>query len=401
MRFPTIRISGPLTDRLPELRSDLLRQGYTPLSCRNLLYLASHLSRWLEEQGLGLCDLSDEQIDSFFCARRAEGYTTYLNPRGLAPIRRFLTEAGLVLVPEPKPAPPLTPLQRLLSEYEHSLVHDRGLTPVVVHRYRIEAQQLLVKTSPSGLDLSSLDGARIKRYVLENSQGASVEQTRATLTGLRSFLRFLLLRGDIAKDLRGAVPKVAGWRMASLPKYLASEQENAIVGSCDRRSTLGRRDYAVLLLLARMGLRAKEVAALSLDDVDWGEGILLVRGKGGRVDPMPLPTEVGKALVSYLRRRRKTSWRSLFLGHRAPHGPLGSAAIIAIVQRACKRAQIPPVGAHRLRHSAATTMLRRGATLEEISQVLRHRNHATTAIYAKVDHCRLRELAQKWPGGQT
>jgi site-specific recombinase XerD len=161
---------------------------------------------------------------------------------------------------------------------------------------------------------------------------------------------------------------------------------------------VGRRDYAVLLLLARLGLRAKEVAALSLEDVDWSEGILLIRGKAGREDRMPLLAEVGSALASYLRRRRKTSCRSVFLRHRAPHTPLECSAIIAIVRSACKRAQLPPVGAHRLRHSAATTMLRRGATLEEISQVLRHRHHATTAIYAKVDYCRLRELAQRWPG---
>jgi site-specific recombinase XerD len=234
---------------------------------------------------------------------------------------------------------------------------------------------------------------------MESSRESNVDQTRATLTGLRSFLRFLQLRGDIAMDLRGAVPKIAGWRMASLPKYLPSEQLNAIVESCNRRSTIGRRDYAVLLLLARMGLRAKEVAALSLDDVDWREGIMFVRGKGGREDCMPLLAEVGSALASYLRWRRKTSQRSLFLCHRAPHLPLSSGAVIAIVQRACERAQLPIVGAHRLRHSAATTRLRQGATLEEISQTLRHRHHATTAIYAKVDHCRLRELVQPWPGG--
>jgi site-specific recombinase XerD len=303
--------------------------------------------------------------------------------------------------PKPKPAPPMTPPQRLLSEYEHSLIHDRGITAPAAQNYRSEAQRLLVKTSPSGLDLATLDAAPIKGYVLESSKARTVEATRATLTGLRSFLRFLHLRGEISGDLRGAVPKVAGRRMASLPKYLTAEQVNAIVGSCDRRSTLGRRDYAILLLLARMGLRAKEVAALSLDDLDWNESVLLVRGKGGRVDPMPLSDEVGSALASYLRRRRKTTWRAIFLGHRAPHGPLGSGAVIAIVRRACSRAQIPPVGAHRLRHSAATTMLRRGATLEEISQVLRHRNHMTTAIYAKVDHLRLRELAQKWPGGAS
>ncbi len=401
MRFPTVRFSGPLAHHVRELRSDLLRQGYAILSCRNLLGVASHLSRWLEEQSLGLQDLSDEQVDSFLCARRDRGYTQFLSRGSLVAVLRFLAGAGLI--PEPSPAAPLsplTPLEQLLSEYEGSLIHDQGLTPGVARKYRAEARQLLVKTSPSGeLDLSSLDGATVKRYVLDSSRGSNVDQTRATLTGLRSFLRYLQLRGDITMDLRGAVPKVAGSRMASLPKYLAPEQVNAIVDSCDRRSTLGRRDYAVLLLLARMGLRAKEVASLSLDDVNWREGILLIRGKGGREDRMPLLEEVGSALASYLRRRRKTSWRSLFLGHHVPHGPLGSSAVTSIVRDACKRVQLPPVGAHRLRHSAATTMLRRGATLDEIAQALRHRHHATTAIYAKVDYCRLHELAQPWPGG--
>jgi len=398
MRFPTVRVSGPLADLAPEFRSDLLRQGYTIFSCRNQLLLVSHLSRWLVEHGHGPRDLSDEQVDSFLCARRAEGYTHFLSRRGLVPIRRFLAQAGLM--PEPSPAEPLTPREQLLTEYEGSLVHDRGLTDNVARIYRNVARQLLVEISPSGeLDLSPLDGATVKRYVLERSRGSSLYRTRTMLIGLRSFLRFLHLRGDIAMDLRGAVPKIAGWRMASLPKYLAPEQVNTIVESCDRRTTVGRRDYAVLLLLARMGLRAKEVATLSLDDVDWREGIVLIRGKGLRADRMPLLAEVGSALASYLRRRRKTTLRSLFLCDHAPHAQLHSNSVTAIVGRACERAQVPPVGAHRLRHSAATTMLRRGATLDEISQTLRHRHHATTAIYAKVDHCRLRELAQPWPGG--
>jgi site-specific recombinase XerD len=303
-------------------------------------------------------------------------------------------------MPEPSPAEPLTPLEQLLSEYEGSLIHDRGLTDNVARIYRNVAGQLLVETSPSGeLDMSPLDGATVKRYVLGHSRGSSLYRTRTMLIGLRSFLRFLHLRGNIAMDLRGAVPKMAGWRMASLPKYLAPEQVNTIVESCDRRTTVGRRDYAVLLLLARMGLRAKEVATLCLDDVNWREGIMLIRGKGLRVDRMPLLAEVGSALASYLRRRRKSTWRFVFLCDHAPHAPLHSNSVTAIVGRACERAQVPPVGAHRLRHSAATTMLRRGATLDEISQTLRHRHHATTAIYAKVDHCRLRELARPWPGG--
>ena len=174
----------------------------------------------------------------------------------------------------------------------------------------------------------------------------------------------------------------------------------AIIDSCDRRTTIGRRDAAVLLLLVRVGLRAGEVAGLNLDDVDWREGVLIIPGKGGRQDRLPLPTEVGAALASYLRRRRRrTDCRSLFLASRAPYARLSRVAVTSIVHYACKRAGLPVVGAHRLRHTAATVMLRKGASLDDVSQVLRHQHRATTAIYAKVDYRRLRELAQPWPGG--
>lgn len=398
MAVPIVRITGPLTESVAGLRSDLLRQGYTELSCRNLLRLASHLSRWLEAKGLGLRELSDEHVDAFLRLRRTEGYTGFLSRRGLGPILRHLTEAGLVPVPATAVDP--TPADKLLAAYQGFLIRDRGLTAPVARSYSAVARQLLVETSNScEFDVSSLDGTTVKQFVLKTSRVASLNQTRNTLTGLRSFLRFLHVRGDITMDLTGAVPKIAGWRLASLPKYLAPEQVSAIVDSCDRRSTIGRRDYAILLLLARMALRAKEVASLSLDDVDWKEGVVLIPGKGGRKDCMPLSNEVGAALASYLGQRRRTPWRSLFQRSRAPYTPLNRSGITSVMYRACARADVPLAGAHRLRHSAGTTMLRRGATLDEVAQALRHKSHATTAIYAKVDHCRLRELAQPWPGG--
>ena len=395
-----VRISGPLVGYLPSLQGDLLSQGYTPLSCQNLLHLTSHLSRWLEEESLQAQDLTDEVADAFAVARRKQGYTQFLTRSALRPIRRHLLAVGVTPVATPVMVE-RTPVDCLVADYEGHLCHERSLTPSVVRTYATVARQLIVEHSKCGeSDIASLNAAEVLQFVHGQSHGSSLNQMRRMLTSLRSFLRFLYGRGDLAMDLTGAVPEVAGWRLASLPKYVSPQQVKAIIDSCDRRTTMGRRDSAILLLLARLGLRAGEVAGLNLDDVDWREGFLIIPGKGGRQDRLPLPTEVGAALVSYLRRRRRhTVCRSLFLAVRAPYARLSSSAVTVVVYRACKRAGLPVVGAHRLRHTAATVMLRKGASLDEISQVLRHRHLATTAIYAKVDHRRLRELAQPWPGG--
>jgi integrase/recombinase XerD len=218
---------------------------------------------------------------------------------------------------------------------------------------------------------------------------------------LRSLLRYLHVAGLIELPLEWAVPGVADLRDRSLPRGLEPAVVKKLLASCDRRRTVGRRDYAILLLLARLGLRAGEVAAVTLDDVDWRRGELLIHGKGGRDDVLPLPCDVGEALVSYLRRRPASESRTLFLKVLAPAGPMSGSAIRGVVHDACVRAGIPPVGPHRLRHTAATGMLRAGASLAEIGQVLRHRERKTTAIYAKVDRKALRALARPWPGGES
>jgi site-specific recombinase XerD len=219
------------------------------------------------------------------------------------------------------------------------------------------------------------------------------------VTPLRSVLRFPFVRGELATDRASVIPRVAGWRQASLPKDLPAQYVQRLLRSCDRRTHLGRRDFAVLVVLERFGLRAGEVAALELDDFDWTGGEMVIRGKG-REDRLPLPCDVGEAVVAYLRRGRpQTSCRKLFLSSIAPVGEISSCAVRKIVRRACIRAGLAPIGSHRLRHTAATAMLRKGASLSEIAQVLRHRSVDTTAIYAKVDRHALRELAQPWPGG--
>jgi len=223
------------------------------------------------------------------------------------------------------------------------------------------------------------------------------------VAALRAFLRHLQHRGEITSDLAACVPKVASWSHATLPKFLQPGQVTHVLKHCDRRRPRGRRDYAILLLLARLGLRAGEVVALMLDDIDWKLGHLTVHGKAGRWAQLPLPAEVGNAIVGYLQRGRPPcASRRLFIRQRAPRvGFANAAGISTLVKRASARAGIdsPRKGAHLFRHTLATEMLRRGASLTEIGELLRHRHPSTTTIYAKVDLPALRRLAQVWPGG--
>jgi integrase len=291
-----------------------------------------------------------------------------------------------------------------LDCYAQYLQHERCLTPGCVHSYRAIARRFLRWRfgEDQAIDLCALKANEVTSFALYASGLYRVGTAKYAVTALRSFLRYLYLQGQVAVDFRGALPAVASWRLTGLPKALTASQVRRLLRACDRRQPVGRRDYAVLLLLARLGLRAGEVSALELEDVDWRHAEILVHGKGGRKERLPLPGDVGAALASYLRLRRPSvCCRRLFLRIRAPYGPLNRTAVTQLVRRACGRADLPAVGAHRLRHTAATEMLRAGGSLDEIAQVLRHRSHDTTAIYAKVDHNALRALAWRWPGGAS
>ena len=228
----------------------------------------------------------------------------------------------------------------------------------------------------------------------------SRSRAKQTTTALRSLLGFLHAEGLIAEPLAAAVPAVASWRLQGLPKGLEQNQRARLLGSCDRSTAIGRRDHAVLTVLARLGLRAGEVAALRLSDIDWRAGELRVRGKGRRTDRMPLPTDVGQEIARYLRDGRPPGIeeRAVFVRALAPHQALSASGVSSIVVRAADRAGLERVGAHRLRHTAATELLRSGAALPEVSQLLRHRRTETTAIYAKADREALRTIARRWPG---
>jgi integrase/recombinase XerD len=300
-----------------------------------------------------------------------------------------------------------SPLARLLSRYEIHLRTERGLVAHTIEQYQSFVRKFLgERFHGRPLLLKALEASDISDFVLRYTRGRVVKRAQLMTTAFRSFFRFLFQKGELGADLAAAVPTVANWRLSTVPKYLSSEEVKRVLKACDRRTATGRRDYAILLLLARLGLRAGEVVALQLDDLNWRAGEILVRGKGLFHDRMPLPSEVGKALASYLRRDRPAcQTRRVFVCMKAPRrGFANPSTLTTIVRRALARADLHPTfkGAHLLRFSLATSMLRSGATMGEIAEILRHRTLQTTEIYAKVDFQGLRSLAHPWPmgGGQ-
>jgi len=397
-----IQITGALTAHRQGLWDALLTLDYSPLSAVNLLRLTAHLSRWLDEQEVSLKELTHEHIEAFLDARRRIGYVQFRTPRALAPILQYLSDTGVVSLPAPRPRE-ITDLDRLIHDYTGYLLRERGVTVESARAYGDIARRFVREQLGNELSaLVELNASDVTAFVLQASSRYSTGTTKYIVTVLRSLLRYLYLGGRLTVDLTGAVPAVSGRHLCGLPKALEPVQVRRLLCACDRRRHIGRRDYAVLLLMVRMGLRSGEVAALGLDDIDWKDGQFRVRGKNQREESMPLPADVGEALARYLRVSRPQSHtRQVFLGVRAPHRPLHSIAVRAIVCRALARAGLPGTNAHRLRHTAATQMLRAGACLDEIAQVLRHRCHSTTAIYAKVDRVALHAVTRPWPGERS
>jgi site-specific recombinase XerD len=291
-----------------------------------------------------------------------------------------------------------------LGQFQQYLRQERSLSEATVINYTPVARAFLSKRFPKGaVQCQQITAADITAFV--QRQATLVKSKRAPLvvTALRFFLRYLFYRGIVAVDLATCVPTIATWSLSKVPRFLAREQIQKILGSCDKETAIGKRDYALLLLLARLGLRAGEVVALTLDDIDWEAGLVTVRGKGKRVAQMPLPSEVGAAIADYLSTGRPLcSSRRVFIRGKAPlTGFANSVAICSLVDRALERAAVESEyrGSHVFRHSLATGMLNHGASLEEIGDLLRHRRPDTTRIYAKVDLVSLRSIALPWPGG--
>jgi integrase/recombinase XerD len=397
MGRPPKRVSGPLALWDLPYRSWLSAQGFTPGTVGDVIFHLDGLSRFLERERLAVSELTPERVEQFEQERVAAGYCRRWARCSRLPLR-FLREVGAA--PKvPVPAPADGPVERVLVDYRTYLARERGLAPSTIGNYERVARLFLVDcVEVRGLALEELTAADVSGFLARECPKRSVSGARSLVFMLRPLLRYLYVTGWTGAPLRWSVPRVADLRDRSLPRGLDAVTVSALLASCDRRRMVGRRDYAILLLMVRLGLRAGEVAALGLDDLDWRAGEIVVHGKGCREDRLPLPVDVGEALVDYLRERPRTDSRMVFMRALAPAGPLPVTGVKSVVETACERAGVPVVGGHRLRHTAATGMLRAGASLPEIAQVLRHRQLRTTVIYAKVDRQALRPLGLPWPG---
>jgi len=360
----------------------------------------AHLSRWLGVEGLDAADLAPQVVDRFLRARRLAGYRRWLTVGSLRPLLGYLRRVGAV--PAVEPPVPGSPVERLVADYRGWLLVESRLARTTVRGYGDVARRFLSKdVAGVDVDLGRLAPQDVTTFVVGEASRYGTGSMKAITTALRSLLRFLFVTGVLSRDLRASVPAVAGWPMTTLPKGVDGSIVAALLRSCDRTTVVGLRDFAVLTLLTRLGLRAGEVAALRLDDVDWRAGELTVRGKGHRVDKMPLPDDVGAALVDYLQHGRpRSSCRELFLRTCGPDAPMSVRSAVMVPRCASVRAGVTVVAAHRLRHTVASDLLRQGASMPEIAQLLRHRSESTTAIYAKVDRAALDLVARPWPGAQ-
>jgi len=400
MRDPSrVRVTGPLERYAGGFAAELVAVGYRPASAAVHLRLLAHLSGWLETEGLVPGALREAELERF---RREHvvRYASLRGARGMVPLLGYLR--GLGVVPSAE-RPAVTSAGELLDRYRRYLTIERGLTAQTARGY-VDVVRPFAESrvdAAGRLELWELSAADVSGFVLAESARRSRKSAKMLVTGLRSLLRFLHVEGVTARALAGSVPSVAGWRLAGLPRGLDGEQVGRLLASCDRSTPAGRRDFAILVMLVRLGLRRGEVARLELDDVDWRSGEIVVRGKGDRVERLPLPADVGEAIVEYLRDGRPAGFagRAVFVRVKAPRRALTPGGVTQVVVSAGKRAGLGEVTAHRLRHTAATELLREGAPLVEIGELLRHRSALTTAIYAKVDRERLRELARPWPGG--
>jgi len=392
--------AGPLAPYVERFAAFLAGEGYAAQTVRTKCALVADLSHWLKRRGVApLARLDEEWIHKF------HGHRPDARRRGDVSTSRQLLEflRGLGAISLRRPHTDRSALGQLTRDYERFLISERGLARSTVVGYLAMTRRFLTEHFESRpLRLQDLRPQDLHRFVLGEARRVSRTHARATVTTLRSFLRFLRQRGAIDRDLAAALFGVSYWRWAHIPKSLPPEQVERLLRSCDRHTASGQRDYAMLLLLARLGLRGGEVLALTLDDLDWERGEMLVRGKGQRCERLPLPKDVGAALVHYLRYVRPAcATRAVFLRLHAPQHGLRLSAVCCVVRRALQRAGLNPdfKGAHLLRHSLATNMLRRGASLGEIGHLLRHRQPTTTQIYAKVDIEALRGIALPWMGG--
>ena len=395
--------AGPLECCMKGFAAQLSHQGYAPNTIHVKCDLLVDLSRWLGRRKLSLAAVDERRLRQFQASRRQRGKRRRGDPATVLQLLQYLREHGHTW--PAAQAIDVHPAALVVRDFEAFLRSERGLSTTTVVSYLTVARRFLhERFGRKALRLEQLRAQDLHRFVVREIQRVSRTHGKAVITALRSFMRFLLLRGAVQADLARTLPGVATWRLSHLPRSLPPEQVERLLACCGRNSPSGTRDYAILLLLARLGLRGGEVLNMVLEDLDWERGELVVRGKGPRLERLPLPADVGAAVARYLCEvRPPCATRRVFVRMMAPYQDLEQSAVCCVVRRALARAGLDPErkGAHLLRHSLATNLLRRGASLSEIGQLLRHRQPTTTQIYAKVDIEALRGIALPWPGSAS
>jgi integrase/recombinase XerD len=391
-----VRVEGPLASLLPGFCSRLTSLGYSPGSAAHQLRLVAHLSRWMLVRGLADHDLSPGTIEEFFRCRR-KSHSQLLTARALAPFLGFLADLGLT--PAPDDPVPVPAWEETLGRFGRYLAEERGLRPRTVENYLTQVRAFLRwRADRTSSDLGAVSAGEVTGFLLIRGTEESAGSVRVAVTALRALLRWMYLTGIIDRSLAEGIVPVAYSAFGGLPKALSPAQVLALMGKA-AASAAPHRDRALVLMFSRLGLRSSEAAGLTLDDLHWRTGTVVLAGKGGAAEAMPLPADVGEAVARYLEHERPaTDHRHVFLQVAAPHAPLGRTGVSSVIRRLGKQAGlVPPVGAHRLRHSAATGVVAAGGTLAEAAQLLRHADPAATLIYAKVDLHALGALASPWP----
>jgi site-specific recombinase XerD len=374
-------------------------QKYGARSIYRAVQTAGRFLAWLESQVSGIDDLDYADIERFIAHRVTTGELRYGERAALMRLRVALLHAGVIA----PPAPADDRREHLLKQFEANL-RRRGYREKSIASYLWFCRPFVQEQCDGTMGFARLTSAMLLGYIERHVCDRSKATAAIMCSRLRIFLRFLHAEGHVSEDFAAAVPSARSTRLATLPSHMPAAQVEAVLANCDRTTVAGRRDYAVLLLLARLGLRAGEVAALTLDDIDWRAGVLRVDGKGGRHAIMPMPQDAGAAIADYVRNGRPQSGsRVIFHRVETPCTPFATATpVILLAGRALRRAGVEGVArrySHVFRHSLATGMIRAGASLNEIGQVLRHQSPDTTRIYAKVDIAALRRLSLAWPGG--
>ncbi len=394
---------GPGGHRLEMFAQELCQTGYAQITARRHIRAAEHLIYWIGRKGRTVAALDERMIDEFVqhlnrCRCPRYGHTHRRDLRnGACLFLRYTRFADLIATRVVKD---VTVDPALVISFCGWMRKQRGTCDVTLRNYSAHVRDLLKNL---GEDPDRFDAQSLRQFVLDTSRRCGWATAKKCTTVLRMFLRFLIAEGKCAAGLDASIPVLAHWRLSSLPRYLQSNDVERVIASCNPATPMGKRDRAILLLLARLGLRAGDIMQLRLSDVDWKEAGICVSGKGQRQTLMPLTQEIGDAIASYIKDGRpQTTVDTLFIRSRAPfRGLANHCAISMLVAQAMRRAGVtcPSRGAaHVLRHSVASSMLRQGSSLQEIAGVLRHRSIATTEIYAKVDVLTLRQIAQPWPG---